>query len=83
MCCYECARLKSLYSILDIEQYVFGWSRKMRSMRNDIQHPRGIERTYARIAPRIISKNYSRSCNFAEVKSEPNFDCSVNYDVSS
>jgi hypothetical protein len=25
-------------------------------MWNDIQYPRGIERTYARIAPRIISK---------------------------
>jgi hypothetical protein len=35
-------------------------------MWNDIQYPRGIERTYARIAPRIISKNYSHRCNFAE-----------------
>ena len=83
MCCYECARLKWLYSILDIVQYVFGWSRKMRSMRNDIQYPRGIERTHARIAPRIISKNYSLDV-IAEVKSRNLISIEVvNYDVSS
>jgi hypothetical protein len=53
-------------------------------MRNDIQYPRGIERTYARIAPRIISKNYSHRCNFAGVKSRNLISIEVvNYDVSS
>lgn len=53
-------------------------------MRNDIQYPRGIERTYARIAPRVISKNYSLDVNFAEVKSRNLISIEVvNYDVSS
>ncbi|MDW0157939.1 MAG: hypothetical protein QOK62_06685 [Nitrososphaeraceae archaeon] len=55
----------------------------MRSMRNDIQYPRGIERTYARIAPRIIS-NYFHRCNFAGVKLRNLISIEVvNYDVSS
>jgi hypothetical protein len=53
-------------------------------MRYDIQYSRGIERTYARIAPRIISKNYSHRCNFAGVKLRNLISIEVvNYDVSS
>jgi hypothetical protein len=43
-------------------------------LRNDIQYPRRIERTYARIAPRIKSKNYSHRCNIEEVESSKYFD---------
>ena len=49
------SNLKSLYSILDYVYHVIRKSGKMCSMRNDLQYARGIERTHARTASRVIS----------------------------